>query len=94
MSADVNESVLKKELDTLIEQKEIHIGHLIMPKNIEKLILKNNELIKEYFDVYAKKIRLYEIKKALIERLNPYRETVMRTIIKHFLWINVQSYNR
>ena len=42
MPVDVNESVLKKQLDTLIEQKEIYIGHLIMSKNIEKLFLKNN----------------------------------------------------
>ena len=55
MSADVNESVLKKELDTLIKQKEIHIGHLIIQKNIEKLILKSNEFIKEHFDDYTKK---------------------------------------
>ena len=28
---DVNERVLKQQLDTLIEQKEVNIGHLIMP---------------------------------------------------------------
>ena len=42
MPVNVNESVLKKQLDTLTEQKEIYIGHLIMSKNIEKPFLKNN----------------------------------------------------
>ena len=43
-----------------------------MPKKIEKLILKNNELIKDCFKVYGRKIRLYEIRNALLERLKPY----------------------
>ena len=72
MPVDVSESVLRKQLNTLIEQKEINIGHLIMPKKTEKLILTNNEHIKEYFNVYGRKIRLYEIRKALLERLKAY----------------------
>ena len=30
MTIDLNESLLKKQLDALIEQKQINIGHLIM----------------------------------------------------------------
>ena len=37
MAVDVNESVLKKQLDTLIEQKEIDIGQIIMPKKLKNL---------------------------------------------------------
>ena len=97
MTVDVNESVLKKQLDTLIEQKEIHIGHLIMPKKIEKLVLKNNELIKEYFNVYGRKIRLHEIRKALLERLKQYMrysdEKYYQTLPMDQCTILLQRYN-
>ena len=43
-----------------------------MPKKTEKLILKNNEFIKEFFNVYGRKTRLYGIRKALLEKLKPY----------------------
>ena len=68
-----------------------------MPKKIEKLILKTNELIKEYFNVYGRKIRLYEIRKALLERLKPYMrysdESYYQTLPMDQCTILLQRYN-
>ena len=58
MPVDVNESVFKMQLDAVVEQKEINIGQLIVGKKVEKLILKNSDLIKEYFSVYGGEIKL------------------------------------
>ena len=58
MPADVNESVFKKQLDAIVERKEINIGQFIVRKKVEKLILKNSDLIKEYFSVYGGEIKL------------------------------------
>ena len=58
MPVDVNKSVFKMQLDAVVEQKEINIGQLIVRKKVEKLILKNSDLIKEYFSVYGGEIKL------------------------------------
>ena len=58
ISVDVNESVFKKQLDAIVERKEINIGQFIVRKKVEKLILKNSDLIKEYFSVYGGEIKL------------------------------------
>ena len=58
MPVDVNKSVFKIQLDAVVEQQEINIGQLIVRKKVEKLILKNSDLIKEYFSVYGGEIKL------------------------------------
>ena len=58
MPVDVNKSVFKMQLDAVVEPKEINIGQLIVRKKVEKLILKNSDLIKEYFSVYGGEIKL------------------------------------
>ena len=37
MPVDANDSVLKKQLEALIEENKIHSGHLIMPKKLKNL---------------------------------------------------------
>ena len=68
-----------------------------MPKKIEKLILKNYEFIKEYFNVYGRKIRLHEIRKPLLERLKPYMrysdESYYQTLPMDQCTILLQRYN-
>ena len=68
-----------------------------MPKKIEKFILKNYELIKEYFNFYGRKIRLHEIRKPLLERLKPYMrysdETYYQTLPMNQCTILLQWYN-
>lgn len=72
ISVDVNESVFKKQLDTLIEQKQINIGHLIMPKTIENLFWKIMNSSKS-FNAHGRKISLYPLRKTLLKRLKPYK---------------------
>lgn len=67
MPVDVNESVFKKQLDTLIEQKQINIGHLIMPKTIENLFWKIMNSSKS-FNAHGRKNKSIPTKKNITKK--------------------------
>ena len=62
------EDRVKETVKEDIETGKIKIGNLINPKEITKIVLKDNKVLRENFIVHGRKIPLAEIRKDLVDK--------------------------
>ena len=67
MPADVPVKKLKPILNDKISTGEVDIGTLIVPQTFEKTSVKNSDVVTEEVQIEGRKIKLFNIRKKMLE---------------------------
>ena len=87
---EITNSKLKEQLNQKIEQNEILIGEMIVPKTYKKLSLKNGKVSESTFITCGRKIPLIELKKKMFKK----HEKYLREKIDYELLESTEIQNR